>query len=73
MRVLMINGSPHEHGNSHRVLEEVAGQLHAEGMQIMRTLGCNMAFLMKCINAGKEAGVEIPEREKSMWTNFVRS
>ena len=33
-----------------------------EGMQIMRILGRNMAFYLKCIEAGKRAGVEIPQR-----------
>ena len=32
------------------------------GMQIMRILGRNMAFYLKCIEAGKRAGVEIPQR-----------
>lgn len=31
-----------------------------EGMQIMRTLGKNMAWLLKSINAGKEAGLAVP-------------
>lgn len=34
-----------------------------EGMMTMRTLGRNMAWLLKCIDAGKKAGVKIPERE----------
>ncbi|MBP3624960.1 MAG: flavodoxin family protein, partial [Peptococcaceae bacterium] len=35
----------------------------AEGMQTMRTLGINMAWLLKCIEAGKTAGIAMPERE----------
>ena len=31
-----------------------------EGLQTMRTLGRNMAWMLKCIEAGKLAGVEIP-------------
>lgn len=50
--------------------EEVQKDL--EGMQVMRTLGLNMAWLLKCIEAGKQAGVELPEREKRVWTNFIR-
>ena len=42
-----------------------------EGLQTMRVLGKNMAWLMKCIEAGKAAGIE-PEKEKKIWTNFVR-
>ena len=43
----------------------------AEGMQTMRTLARNMAFLMKSIALGK-AQFGLPEREKSMPTNFIR-
>jgi multimeric flavodoxin WrbA len=43
-----------------------------EGMQTMRTLGNNMAWLLKCIEAGKTAGIERPERETIVRTNFIR-
>lgn len=43
-----------------------------EGMQTMRTLGKNMAWLLKCIQAGKEAGIELPAREPKVATNFIR-
>ena len=43
----------------------------AEGMQTMRTLARNMAFLMKSIALGK-AQYGLPEREKSTPTNFIR-
>ena len=43
-----------------------------EGMQTMRTLGVNMAYLLKCIEAGKKAGVPEPEREETVYTNFIR-
>ena len=43
-----------------------------EGMQTMRTLGNNMAWLIKCINVGKESGVSLPEQEKKIKTNFVK-
>lgn len=43
-----------------------------EGMQTMRTLGNNMAWLLKCIEAGKNAGVKEPENEKIRQTNFIR-
>ena len=42
-----------------------------EGMQGMRTLARNMAFLIKSIQLGKEK-FGIPEREKGVWTNFIR-
>lgn len=33
----------------------------AEGMQIMRTLGKSMAWMLKTLEAGKQAGVELPQ------------
>ena len=44
----------------------------AEGMQIMRVLGNNMAWLLKCIEAGKNNGIQIPETEAKIMTNFIR-
>lgn len=43
-----------------------------EGMQTMRTLGNNMAWLLKCIDVAKKEGVEYPEKEKTIKTNFIR-
>ena len=43
----------------------------AEGMQTMRTLARNMAFLMKSIALGKEQ-YGLPEKEPHAWTNFIR-
>ena len=43
-----------------------------EGMQIMRILGRNMAYYLKCIEAGKEKGIKQPEQEKINFTNFIR-
>ena len=40
-----------------------------EGLQTMRTLGRNMAFLMKSIQLGKEK-MGLPEKEKTVFTNF---
>lgn len=42
-----------------------------EGLQIMRTLGENMSFLLKSIALGKEA-FGIPQKEKWQMTNFIR-
>jgi len=42
-----------------------------EGMQTMRTLARNMAFLMKSIALGKEQ-FGLPEKEPHAWTNFIR-
>ena len=43
-----------------------------EGMQTMRVLGKNMAYFIKCIEAGKKAGINLPEPEKKEITNFIR-
>ena len=55
------------HGNTP---DEVRQDL--EGMAIMRTLGRNMAWLIKSIAAGKAAGLEPPEAEPAVKTNFIR-
>lgn len=43
-----------------------------EGLQIMRNLGRNMTWLLKCIEAGRAAGVEAPTAETAARTNFIR-
>lgn len=53
-----------------RTPEEVEQDL--EGLHTMRTLGKNMAWLLKCIEAGKTAGISIPEQEEKICTNFIR-
>ena len=55
------------HGNSRiEVLQD------KEGMQTMRTLAHNMAWLLKCIEAGKEKGIEFnPMHEPRVHTNFI--
>ncbi len=55
------------HGNTP---EEVKQDL--EGMQTMRVLGRNMAWLLKSIEAGKKAGISLPEKEPRVATNFIR-
>ena len=55
------------HGNSP---DEVRQDL--EGLQVMRNLGTNMAWLLKCIEAGKEKGLECPVPERKVSTNFIR-
>ncbi len=43
-----------------------------EGIQIMKTIGRNMAWILKSIEAGKNAGVPQPQSEKKIFTNFIR-
>lgn len=55
------------HGNTpEEVLQD------KEGVQIMETLGRNMAWLLKSIEAGKKAGVEEPSKPVKVMTNFIR-
>ena len=55
------------HGNTP---DEVRQDL--EGLQIMRTLGHNMAWLLRSIEAGRKAGVPLPPIEPPARTNFIR-
>jgi hypothetical protein len=55
------------HGNTR---EEALQDL--EGLQTMRTLSQNMAWILKCIEAGRNAGITLPEYEKRIGTNFIR-
>ena len=54
------------HGNTP---EEVKQDL--EGLATMRQLGRNMAFFLKCIEAGKKEGLA-PEEEPKIAFNFIR-
>lgn len=55
------------HGNTP---DEVRKDL--EGLQTMRTLGRNMSWMLRCIEAGKKAGIEFPVHEEKIATNFIR-
>ena len=57
----MVHGS-----NGNDVLKD------EEGIQIMHSLGRNMAWILKSIEAGKNAGIPQPEAEKKIFTNFIR-
>ena len=43
-----------------------------EGCQTMRILADQMAWMLKCIEAGKQAGIEVPAGEPKIATNFIR-
>jgi multimeric flavodoxin WrbA len=43
-----------------------------EGMQNMRILARNMVWHLKCMEAGKNAGVQMPKEEEIVFTNFIR-
>lgn len=55
------------HGNTP---EETRQDL--EGMQTVRNLASNMAWILKCIEIGKKAGVNAPQADTSQRTNFIR-
>ena len=55
------------HGNTP---EEVLKD--AEGLQVMRALGDNMAWLLRSIEKGREHGVALPVAEPWIATNFIR-
>lgn len=55
------------HGNTP---DEVRQDL--EGMQTMRNLARNMAWMLKCIEAGKKTGVSVSRSEMKDRTNFIR-
>lgn len=56
------------HGNTP---DEVKQDL--EGLQVMRTLARNMAWMLKCMEAGKEKGLVPPQAEQPpIATNFIR-
>lgn len=43
-----------------------------EGMQVMRVLGRNMAFFLKCKQLALQNGLSLPEQEPFQFTNFIR-
>lgn len=55
------------HGNTPEQIKK-----DEEGLQTMRNLGRNMAWLLKSIEAGKKAGLKTPKPETAAWTNFIR-
>jgi multimeric flavodoxin WrbA len=55
------------HGNTP---EEASKDI--EGLQTMRTLGENIAWLLNCLDAARKAGVHAPVYEKQIATNYIR-
>ena len=69
MPVVSSNYWPMVHGGQNKpedVMQDV------EGLQIMQNLGLNMAWLLKCIKAGNNSGINPPTLEPKKWTNFIR-
>ena len=55
------------HGNTPEEVKQ-----DAEGLQTMRTLGQNMAWMLENRAAGMRSGVKAPEYEAKVNTNFIR-
>lgn len=55
------------HGNTKEEAKE-----DKEGLQTMRTLANNMSWILKSIDCGKKNGIQKPEKEKKISTNFIR-
>lgn len=47
-------------------------QKDEEGLQTMRNLARNLAWMIKCFDAGKKNGIALPETERDYRTNFIR-
>ncbi len=47
-------------------------QFDAEGLRTMRNLARNMAWMLKCFEAGKQAGIPLPDTESGPMTHFIR-
>ncbi len=43
-----------------------------EGLQIMRVLAKNLAYVLRLKEAGAAAGVRLPEPEEKIFTDFIR-
>ena len=43
-----------------------------EGIQTVQNLAKNMVYIMKCLEAGNEAGVKKPDFLSGNWMNFIR-
>lgn len=65
----LINGNywPMVHGSTPEDVKK-----DEEGLQIVRNIARNMAWILKCIEAGKEKGIVHPEPETQIRTNFIK-
>jgi len=67
MPVVSSNYANMVHGHEPAEVEQ-----DLEGLQTMRSIGSNMAWLLKCIDAGKKAGIADPEKEAKVKTSYIR-
>lgn len=74
-KYITINNMPlvsSNYWNAVHGLDAEDAQKDIEGMQTMRILGDNMAWMLKCIELGKQNGINPPEIQKRTATNFIR-
>ena len=57
--------------NVHGISAEQVSE-DTEGLQTMRNIGHNMAWMLKCIEKAKNNGIELPRGESGERTNFIR-
>lgn len=67
----MINVGSTYWNEFHALTKEDVPQ-DGEGVQTLRNLARNMVYVMKCIKAGRDAGITPPVADESVFTNFVR-
>ena len=88
MKVIILNGSPKAHGNTATALHEVERTLQQqgietewihgevvrdeEGMQTMRQLGLNMAFMMKSLRLGLQQFGSPKIQEELTEAHYIR-
>ena len=70
IKQMPVVASTYWNGVHGRVPGEAA--LDEEGMRTMRNIGHNMAWMLKCIELGRENGIEPPVAETGAMTSFIR-
>lgn len=63
---------PSQYWNSIHGSAKEEAQRDLEGLQIMRQLGRNMAWMLKCFALGKREHIAFPAPEEHLWTSFIR-
>ena len=68
--LLRLGNAAARHAQSGLALLVVAQD--PEGIQTLENLARHMAWLIKCIKAGRDAGIPLPDIKEEAITNFVR-
>lgn len=67
MPVVSSNYWNNVHGSTSEDVKE-----DLEGLQTLRNLAGNMAWILKCIEVGQYQGITPPKQEERIYTNFIR-